>query len=68
MQELTQYKCEYCGCVYGDKEKCAKCEANHEIPVGIAHFIHHKGTHDSQYPHTVVIKFQNGASIVYKKG
>lgn len=69
MKEITKYKCEYCGFVYDDKEKCADCESNHQIPVEIADFIHHQGqTTCSKYPHSVVIKFQNGASIVYKKG
>lgn len=69
MKEITKYKCEYCGFVFDEKEKCVKCEMNHELPVGITGFTHCQGqTPHSQYPHQVIVKFQNGASIVYRKG
>ena len=65
MKEIVKYKCEYCGTVFDELNECETCESNHQHPINTTGELYNPG---SQYPHSVVIKFKNGASIVYKKG
>ena len=67
MKEVKQYKCEYCGTLYSDKNECAACEKQHVVPREIV-IVHHrpKGV-CAAYPPRIDVAFSDGTIQHYER-
>lgn len=66
MKELKQYKCEVCGAVYGDKERCRECEKQHRNPVAFHGIQHQPMGVCKNYPHKLIVRFDDDVTRTYK--
>jgi primosomal protein N' len=64
MEEITQYKCDYCNTVYYSKEQCIECEKRHIKPKEIVEWTF---TSKAQFPKIIEIKFEDGRVFEYKR-
>ena len=68
MKELKQYQCEHCKTVYSEKRKAEQCEKNHKVKVKVVKMVHRPVSDDaSGYPLYVMVKFDDGQVVKYKK-
>lgn len=64
MLEQVLYMCECCKVQYKEKEKAMACERSHRKNTIIKDFKYHAM---SAYPDRVLISFENGENIWYKR-
>ena len=58
MQEITQYKCEFCGTLYADKKECDECEKAVQFkPRKVC----------AKYPPHITVEFNDGTIQRYER-
>lgn len=67
MKTIEQYKCEYCGTLYADRNECEACEKQHVYPkcIKAAQFRPRKVC--AKYPPHIVIEFEDGTIQDYER-
>lgn len=66
MKPIMQYKCEVCGTLYADKDKCMECEKQHQIPCKIVAAQHRPKGVSAIYPPHITVSFSDGSERSYK--
>lgn len=64
MKQMNGWKCDGCGKVYDDREKCEECERIHDKSDKSIYFCEYEPY--EKYPHTIYIRFKSGPVINYK--
>lgn len=67
VKKVTQYKCEICGTLYSVESECTKCEIQHRIPQSIVRADHRAMGIVPAYPHSIIVKFDDGSERKYKR-
>lgn len=69
MKKVEHYVCEICGTTYNSESNAIECEQHHRKPKEVfAVKYRPKNMCADGYPDTVIIKFDDGQSIRYKRG
>lgn len=67
MQEITQYKCEFCGTLYSDKKECDECEKQHVTPKRIKAVQFKPRKVCAKYPPHITVEFNDGTIQRYER-
>lgn len=66
MKEIKQYKCDYCGTVYSEKDRAERCEKNHKHIAKVVSIHYLSQSIDATgYPNKIIVEFSDGSEKTY---